>query len=121
MDLNYRFNEFGCLYIYISFAFNFRLGDVHQINQSSHKLLHTMRMKYPDAIPPMLISGHQFTKISQHQVAAREYLQAYKLMPDNPLINLCGGMHASILDSKDQIWILDSINCDICFCLPKRM
>lgn len=55
------------------------------------KLLHSMRVKYKDAIPPILISGHQFTMISQHQVAAREYLQAYKLMPDNPLVNLCGG------------------------------
>ncbi|KAH6782823.1 hypothetical protein C2S52_000278 [Perilla frutescens var. hirtella] len=55
------------------------------------KLLHSMRVKYKDAIPPILISGHQFTMICQHQIAAREYLQACKLMPDNPLINLCGG------------------------------
>ncbi|XP_042014355.1 general transcription factor 3C polypeptide 3-like [Salvia splendens] len=56
-----------------------------------NKLLHSMRVKHTDSIPPILITGHQFTMISQHQTAAREYLHAYKLMPDNPLINLCGG------------------------------
>ncbi|XP_047955109.1 general transcription factor 3C polypeptide 3-like isoform X1 [Salvia hispanica] len=56
-----------------------------------NKLLHSMRVKHKDSIPPILITGHQFTMISQHQTAAREYLHAYKLMPDNPLINLCGG------------------------------
>ncbi|KAL1533395.1 general transcription factor 3C polypeptide 3-like isoform X2 [Salvia divinorum] len=56
-----------------------------------NKLLHSMRVKHKDSIPPILITGHQFTMISQHQTAAREYLQAYKQMPDNPLINLCGG------------------------------
>ncbi|XP_042040784.1 uncharacterized protein LOC121786249 [Salvia splendens] len=56
-----------------------------------NKLLHSMRVKHGHSIPPILITGHQFTMISQHQTAAREYLQAYKLMPDDPLINLCGG------------------------------
>lgn len=55
------------------------------------KLLHAVRTKYKDLVPPILISGHQFTVISQHQAAAREYLEAYKLMPDNPLINVCAG------------------------------
>ncbi|KAI3928584.1 hypothetical protein MKW98_024185 [Papaver atlanticum] len=44
-----------------------------------------------DCIPPMIIFGHQLTNISQHQAAAREYLEAYKLMPDSSLINLCVG------------------------------
>lgn len=55
------------------------------------KFLHTLKMKHKDSVPPIMITGHQFTMISQHQVAAREYLEAYKLMPDNPLINLCVG------------------------------
>lgn len=29
--------------------------------------------------------------LSHHQDAAREYLEAYKLMPECPLINLCAG------------------------------
>ncbi|CAK7340075.1 unnamed protein product [Dovyalis caffra] len=32
-----------------------------------------------------------FTMLSHHQDAAREYLDAYKLMPECPLINLCVG------------------------------
>ncbi|XP_047964509.1 general transcription factor 3C polypeptide 3-like isoform X2 [Salvia hispanica] len=61
------------------------------ILRMNNKLLHSMRVKHRDSVPPILITGHQFTMVSQHQTAAREYLQAYKLMPDNPLINLCGG------------------------------
>lgn len=80
-----------------------------------NKLLHAMRVKHKDSIPPILISGHQFTMISQHQTAAREYLQAYKLMPDNPLINLCGGMHIRLLGLKI------SIKNDICLCLVEKM
>lgn len=44
-----------------------------------------------DCVPPIIISGHRFTAISQHQSAARDYLEAYKLDPENPLINLCVG------------------------------
>lgn len=51
-----------------------------------------MRVEQKDCIMPMVIYGHQFTMISQHQSAAREYLEAYKLQPENPLINLCVGM-----------------------------
>ncbi|MBA0593432.1 hypothetical protein Golax_006449 [Gossypium laxum] len=47
--------------------------------------------KHKDCIPPIVISGHQFTVLSHHQDAAREYLEAYKLLPENPLINLCVG------------------------------
>lgn len=56
------------------------------------KFLNHMRVKHKDCIPPIIIAGHQFTTISHHQDAAREYLEAYKLMPDNQLINLCIGM-----------------------------
>ncbi|PIN06623.1 hypothetical protein CDL12_20823 [Handroanthus impetiginosus] len=56
-----------------------------------NKFLYNMRMKHKDSVPPIVISAHQFTMISQHQAAAREYLEAHKLMPDNPLINLCVG------------------------------
>ncbi|XP_010252329.1 PREDICTED: general transcription factor 3C polypeptide 3 isoform X2 [Nelumbo nucifera] len=55
------------------------------------KFLRRMRSKHKDCVPPMLISGHQLTMVSQHQAAAREYLEAYKLQPDSPLINLCVG------------------------------
>ncbi|KAG0522902.1 hypothetical protein BDA96_07G077900 [Sorghum bicolor] len=53
-------------------------------------LLRTREAK-PDCVPPIIISGHRFTAISQHQSAARDYLEAYKLDPENPLINLCVG------------------------------
>lgn len=56
-----------------------------------YKFLHGMRIKLHDCVPPMIIVGHQLTMISQHQAAAREYLEAYKLMPESPLINLCVG------------------------------
>ncbi|KAM7474094.1 hypothetical protein LguiB_021337 [Lonicera macranthoides] len=55
------------------------------------KFLHGMRNKHKDCVPPTIIFGHQLTMISQHQAAAREYLEAYKLMPDSPLVNLCAG------------------------------
>lgn len=53
--------------------------------------MHWIRGKLRDCVPPAIICGHQFTAISQHQAAARDYLEAYKLQPDNPLINLCVG------------------------------
>ncbi|KAL2936010.1 General transcription factor 3C polypeptide 3 [Bienertia sinuspersici] len=56
-----------------------------------NKFLHHMRGEQKDLVPPMIISGNQFTMISQHQVAAREYLEAYKHMADCPLVNLCAG------------------------------
>ncbi|KAH1075125.1 hypothetical protein J1N35_027453 [Gossypium stocksii] len=55
------------------------------------KFLRFFRSKHKDCIPPIVISGHQFTVLSHHQDAAREYLEAYKLLPENPLINLCVG------------------------------
>lgn len=55
------------------------------------KLLNSMQTKYKDCAPPYIIAGHQFTAISHHQDAARKYLEAYKLLPDSPLINLCVG------------------------------
>ncbi|GAB2286529.1 hypothetical protein Dimus_020927 [Dionaea muscipula] len=55
------------------------------------KFLHRMRVEHKYLVPPMMISGNQFTTISHHQAAAREYLEAYKLMPESSLINLCTG------------------------------
>ncbi|CAI0627739.1 unnamed protein product [Linum tenue] len=55
------------------------------------KFLRYMRAKYKDCVPPIVISGHQFTAGSLHQDASREYLEAYKLLPENPLVNLCAG------------------------------
>lgn len=55
------------------------------------RFLHRMRVKENDSIPPIIITGHQLNMGSHHQDAAREYLEAYKLMPDSPLINLCAG------------------------------
>lgn len=52
-----------------------------------------MRSKYTESVPPIVISGHHFNAKSRAQDAAREYLEAYKLQPDNPLINLCVGKH----------------------------
>ncbi|XP_022716452.1 general transcription factor 3C polypeptide 3 isoform X2 [Durio zibethinus] len=54
------------------------------------KFLRSMRSKH-NSVPSIVISGHQFTMGSHHQDAAREYLEAYKLLPENPLINLCVG------------------------------
>lgn len=59
-------------------------------------MLH-MRSKYPDVVPTMIISGHQFSMISQQQGALREYLQAYKLQPEDPFINLCVGKHCCLV------------------------
>ncbi|BBN06711.1 general transcription factor 3C polypeptide 3 (transcription factor C subunit 4) [Marchantia polymorpha subsp. ruderalis] len=56
-----------------------------------NKFMLHMRSKYPDVVPTMIISGHQFSMISQQQGALREYLQAYKLQPEDPFINLCVG------------------------------
>ncbi|PKA57187.1 putative UDP-N-acetylglucosamine--peptide N-acetylglucosaminyltransferase SEC [Apostasia shenzhenica] len=53
------------------------------------KFLHHMRVVNRDCVPPMIINGNHYTMQSMHQAAAEEYLRAYKLQPDNPLINLC--------------------------------
>lgn len=50
-----------------------------------------MRNIRNDCIQPIIISGHQFNSLSQHQAATADYLEAYKIQPDNPLINLCVG------------------------------
>ncbi|XP_021717390.1 general transcription factor 3C polypeptide 3-like isoform X3 [Chenopodium quinoa] len=56
-----------------------------------NKFLHHMRVEHKDLVSPMIISGNQFTMISQHQVATREYLEAHKQMPNSPLTNLYVG------------------------------
>lgn len=60
---------------------------VHKHN----KFLLQMRKKYPDCPAPMIICGHQFNMINQQQGAIREYLQAYKLQPEDAFVNLCVG------------------------------
>ncbi|KAI7745902.1 hypothetical protein M8C21_005530, partial [Ambrosia artemisiifolia] len=55
------------------------------------KFLQDKFVKHEDCIPVILIKGHQFTMLSQHQAAASCYLKAYKLMPENALVNLCVG------------------------------
>jgi hypothetical protein len=55
------------------------------------KFLRAMLGKLLDCVPPIIIYGHQFTMASNHQHAASKYLEAYKLLPENPLINLCVG------------------------------
>ncbi|CAH9105284.1 unnamed protein product [Cuscuta epithymum] len=57
----------------------------------NNKFLQHVRNQQKDCVPPIVIAGHQFGEISQYQVAAREYLEAYKLQPDCPIINLCVG------------------------------
>ncbi|GAU36950.1 hypothetical protein TSUD_62190, partial [Trifolium subterraneum] len=49
------------------------------------KFVHNMQVNSVDCVPPILISAHQFTRFSHHQDAARKYLEAYKLLPENPL------------------------------------
>ncbi|XP_048335171.2 uncharacterized protein LOC125423810 isoform X3 [Ziziphus jujuba] len=79
----YSFAAWNCYYKVIS-----RLEN----RDSRHsKFLHHMQGKLKDCIPPMLISGHQFTMGCHHQDAARKYLEAYKLLPESPLVNLCVG------------------------------
>ncbi|XP_059299491.1 uncharacterized protein LOC132052132 isoform X1 [Lycium ferocissimum] len=79
----YSFAAWNCYYKVIS-----RLDNR---NPKHSKFLNNMRIKHKDCVPPIVIAGHQFTTISHHQDAAREYLEAYKLMTDNQLINLCVG------------------------------
>ncbi|CAA7056597.1 unnamed protein product, partial [Microthlaspi erraticum] len=73
----YRLNAWNCYYKVIS-----RLG---KRASSEAKFMHHLRSKHRDCVPPILIAGHHFTVTSRHQDAAREYLEAYKLMPDSPL------------------------------------
>ncbi|XP_055832295.1 uncharacterized protein LOC129901198 isoform X2 [Solanum dulcamara] len=79
----YSYAAWNCYYKVIS-----RLDNRHPKHS---KFMNNMRIKHKDCIPPIIIAGHQFTMISHHQDAAREYLEAYKLMTDNQLINLCVG------------------------------
>ncbi|KAK4793502.1 hypothetical protein SAY86_023937 [Trapa natans] len=78
-----RLVAWNCYYKVVS-----RLDGI--FSKHSH-FLHNMRSKDPESVSPIIISGHQFNAKSRAQDAAREYLEAYKLQPDNPLINLCVG------------------------------
>ncbi|KAL5843128.1 hypothetical protein ACOSQ4_009086 [Xanthoceras sorbifolium] len=77
----YSLAAWNCYYKVIS-----RLG---KNNSKHYKFLRYIRSKHKDCVPPTIISGHQFTVASHHQDAARDYLEAYRLLPDDPLINLC--------------------------------
>ncbi|CAH8392851.1 unnamed protein product [Eruca vesicaria subsp. sativa] len=77
-------NAWNCYYKVIS-----RLEN--RASRDAAKFMHHLRSKRRDCVPPILIAGHHFTVTSRHQDAAREYLEAYKLMPHSPLINLCVG------------------------------
>ncbi|KAJ7961663.1 General transcription factor 3C polypeptide 3 [Quillaja saponaria] len=78
----YSFAAWNCYYKVMS-----RLEN----RDTRHYKFVRMQGKLIDCVPPILISGHQFTMLSHHQDAARKYLEAYKLLPENPLINLCVG------------------------------
>lgn len=83
VDSSYYKKKFTC----------FILVDRLETRDTRHdKLLRNIQGKFVDFVPPILISGHQFTICSHHQDAARKYLEAYKLLPESPLINLCVGM-----------------------------
>ncbi|XP_059668319.1 uncharacterized protein LOC132313533 isoform X2 [Cornus florida] len=97
----YSIAAWNCFYKVISSM------DVHQSKYS--RFLHRMREKHRDCVPPIIISGHQFTMISQHQAAAREYLEALKLLPDSPLINLCVG--ASLINLALDIRLQNKHQC----------
>ena len=55
------------------------------------KFLRGMLSKLIDCVPPIIIYAHQFTMANNHQHAATKYLEAYKRLPENSLINLCVG------------------------------
>ena len=55
------------------------------------KFLRGMQSKLVDCVPPIIIYAHQFTMASNHQHAATKYLEAYKRLPENSLINLYVG------------------------------
>ncbi|XP_059449020.1 uncharacterized protein LOC132180277 isoform X2 [Corylus avellana] len=80
---SYSLSAWNCYYKVVS-----RLEN----RDSRHcKFLRAMLGKLLDCVPPIIIYGHQFTMASNHQHAASKYLEAYKLLPENPLINLCVG------------------------------
>lgn len=91
------------------------MGKISSKHSKHSKFIRYLRAKYKDCVPPIIISGHQFTIASHHQDAARGYLEAYKLLPENPLINLCVGtflptpvlLIASLYKSLNQ---LDSLS-----------
>ncbi|KAH9781975.1 general transcription factor 3c polypeptide 3 [Citrus sinensis] len=82
----YSLSAWNCYYKVLS-----RMGKINSKHSKHSKFIRYLRAKYKDCVPPIIISGHQFTMASHHQDAARCYLEAYKLLPENPLINLCVG------------------------------
>ncbi|KAL3830373.1 hypothetical protein ACJIZ3_019175 [Penstemon smallii] len=82
----YSFSAWNCCYRVI-----LRNSRSRSRDSVPRKFLLHFRENHRDCVPPILISGNLFTMLSMWQAAARDYLEAYKLMPDNPLINLCIG------------------------------
>lgn len=88
MDLYVELSLIYTLFDGVFFLFIIRSN----VEKQNSKFLRLKIMKHNDCIPPLIIKGHQLTAISQHQAAAINYLEAYKLMPENALINLCVGI-----------------------------
>ncbi|CAH9130513.1 unnamed protein product [Cuscuta epithymum] len=57
-------------------------------SRKRQKRIHNQRTA---CVPSIIIEGHKFGNIHQYHVAARKYLEACKLQPNCPLINLCAG------------------------------
>lgn len=55
------------------------------------KFLSIRKEEEEDCVPPIIISGHQFSVRSEYQAAAEEYLHAYKILPNGPFLNLYVG------------------------------
>ena len=48
-----------------------------------------MRKKYPVSLPIALLSGHAKLQANEYGAALGEYLDAYRIDPDEPLVKLC--------------------------------
>eukprot|EP00803_Ostreobium_quekettii_P007609 evm.model.scf_98.11 EVM.evm.TU.scf_98.11 scf_98:86739-94967(-) len=56
------------------------------------KFLTASRQKCPTSVPGILMMGHILSVAGQHGGALGEYFQAYRLLPQHPLIILCLGV-----------------------------
>jgi len=58
------------------------------VRQTS-KYITSMRKKYPESLPIALLSGHAKLQANEYGAALGEYLDAYRIDPDEPLVKLC--------------------------------
>ncbi len=58
------------------------------VRQTS-KYITSMRKKYPVSLPIALLSGHAKLQANEYGAALGEYLDAYRIDPDEPLVKLC--------------------------------